>query len=240
MPPASGLLHGMLDLPGRCMIFDLNAACTGFVEGLQTAYALVRAGLCRRVLVFGVDCNSRMIDYTDRATCILFGDGAGAVIVGEVPEGRGILGNHAGADGHGAQLITACAGAGYYHPSVKEIDKADRFIKMNGREVYKFAVVKLSEAVEAALANAGMTIDQVDLLVPHQANQRIIDSALQRFGFAPEKAVQNMVNFGNTSAASIPLALNTAREDGRLKPGTTCALVAFGAGLTYAATIVKW
>jgi 3-oxoacyl-[acyl-carrier-protein] synthase-3 len=240
MPPTSGLLHGKLGIPGKCISFDLNAACSGFVNGLQTAWSLVQSGLCRKVLLLGVDCNSRMVDYSDRATCVLFGDGAGAVVIGEIEESRGIRGNFSGTDGGGALLIKSYGGAGAYPFSKKEYDMTARYMQMNGREVYKFAVKALAEAVDLALADAGMKNDEIDLLVPHQANLRIIESAIERFKIPASKTVMNMDVFGNTSAASIPLALNTARQDGRLKQGTTCALVAFGAGLTYAASILKW
>jgi len=239
MPPSSTLMQGKLGIPG-CLCFDLNAACTGFVFGLQTVYSLVRAGLVKRPLLIGADCNSRVIDYTDRETCILFGDGAGAVVVGEVPEGRGILGNSSGSDGANAMFITQKIGAGA-HPYDKEnVQTKDRFMKMNGREVYKFAVRVINEALEDALRDAGLKMADVDLLVMHQANVRIIRSAMERFGFKEENVVINMDKYGNTSAASIPLALDSARREGKLHPGTLCGLVAFGGGLTFGATILRW
>ncbi|CAN5322254.1 ketoacyl-ACP synthase III [soil metagenome] len=239
MPPSSCIMQGRLGLQS-CIAFDLNAACSGFVFGLQAAYALVVSGQAKHPLVIGADCNSRVLDYTDRETCVLFGDGAGAVVLGNVPEGRGILGHSSGSDGTGAFLITQKVGGGA-HPYDKEnIASKDRFMKMNGREVYKFAVRVINEALEAALADAGLDVKDIDLLVPHQANVRIIESAMKRFGFDPKNVVINMAHYGNTSAASIPLALDSARRDGRLKPGVTCGLVAFGAGLTHGATILRW
>lgn len=239
MPPCSSLLHGRLGIPGG-MTFDLNAACSGFVTGLQTGFSLVNTGVVKRALVLGVDCNSRMLDYTDRETCVLFGDGAGAVVVGEVPAGRGILGNATGADGSGSHLITQRIGPGALPALKEDLTTKDRFIRMNGREVYKFAVKVINEALEKACADAGISPSEIELLVPHQANVRIIQSAMDRFGFAPEKVVINMDRYGNTSAASIPLALETARADGRLRPGMVIALVAFGAGLTYGASVMRW
>lgn len=239
IPPSSCLLQGKLGLPS-CIAYDLNAACSGFVFGVQSGYSLIRSGLCKRVLVLGVDCNSRVIDYTDRETCVLFGDGAGAVVLGEVPEGRGILGFSAGSDGLGAFLISQKIGASAFPATAMNIESKDRFMKMNGREVYKFAVRVISEALDQAIADAGLKTEDIELLVPHQANVRIIDSAMERFGFKPENVVINMDKYGNTSAASIPLALDSARQDGRLVPGKTCALVAFGAGLTYGGIVLRW
>lgn len=240
MPQASGVIHAGMGLGNDCISFDLNAACSGFVKGLQVAYSLIASGVRKKILLFGVDCNTRVVDYNDRATCVLFGDGAGAVVVGEVEKGRGVLGNNSGTDGSGRGLIKLGGGAGAYPFSQQHIPREERYIRMNGREVYKFAVKVLVETMEKSLADAQLTAADVDLLVPHQANYRIVESALDRFGFSHDKAVMNMDIYGNTSAASIPLALETARQDGRLKPGCVCGLVAFGAGLTYASTIIRW
>jgi 3-oxoacyl-[acyl-carrier-protein] synthase-3 len=171
---------------------------------------------------------------------VLFGDGAGAVVVGETEPGRGILGSHAGSDGSGAYYIFQKIGAGAHPFTEENILSSDRYMKMNGREVFKFAVRIFNDAVLKALENANLGIENVDLFVPHQANVRIINAAMEKFGFERDRVIINMDRYGNTSAASIPLALNTAREEGKLAPGKTCALVAFGAGLTYAATVLKW
>ncbi len=237
MPPSACILQGKMGIP-PCLAYDLNAACSGFIFGLQNAYGLVKSGVAKRVLVVGADCNSRFTDYKDRGTCVLFGDGAGAVVVGEVEEGRGILGNCAGTDGTGAFLIHQMSGGAVNPPSADNVE--DQYIRMNGREVYKFAVGVFGPAVEQALDKAGLKIEEVDLLVPHQANIRIIESAMQRFGFSPENVVINIGEYGNTSAASIPLGLDTARQQGKLTAGTVCVLVAFGAGLTYGATVLRW
>ncbi len=239
VPSSACILQKKLNIPS-CVAFDLNAACTGFVYGLQTAYAHVRAGLAKNVLLVACDCVSRFIDYTDRSICVLFGDGAGAVVVGEVPEGRGILSNFAGANGDGSELIIKRLGGAAHPASPDNIGSPEHYMQMNGRQVFKFAVNVVNEALERGMEMAGIKIDDVDLLVPHQANVRIIRSAMERFGFKEESVVINMDKFGNTSSASIPIALETARKEGRLKEGTTCALVAFGAGLTYGSTIIKW
>ncbi len=239
MPPTACILQHRLGLPSG-MCYDMNAACTGFMYGLQNAYGMIRSGMAKKLLVIGCDCASRIMDYTDRETCILFGDGAGAVVVGEVPADRGIRGNIAGSDGHGAMLIYQKVGACAFPMTPENIGTKDRYMKMNGREVFKFAVKIVADAVEKALADAGMTVKDVDLLVPHQANVRIIHSAMERFHFDESRTVICMDRYGNTSSASIPLALDDARQSGKLKHGTTCALVAFGAGLTYAASIIRW
>jgi len=239
MPSSSTALQHALGIPS-CMAIDQNSACTGFVFGLQTAWALVRSGLAKHPLLIGADFNSRVVDYTDRNTCVLFGDGAGAVVLGAVPEGRGILGHCAGCDGGGGPLISLKVGGAGNPVTPENIESPDRFMRMNGREVYKFAVHAINDALERAAADAGITVSAMDLLVPHQANERIIRSAMEKFGLREDQVVINMDKYGNTSAASIPLALETAREEGRLKVGTTCGLVAFGAGLTYGATILRW
>ncbi len=239
MPTSACLMQGRLGIPA-CMAFDMNAACTGFVYGLQAAYALIRSGMARRVLVIACDCASRLMDYTDRSTCILFGDGSGAAIVGEVPEGRGILGNFAGCDGKGGTLICQPIGGSAHPLTAENFANKDRYIQMNGREVFKFAVRIVQDAMDKALEDAGMQASEIDLLVMHQANIRIIHAAMERYGFGHDRVVIDIEKHGNTSSASIPVALETARQEGRLKPGTTCAFVAFGAGLTYAASIVRW
>lgn len=239
LPCSACLIQGELGLKSG-IAFDLNAACSGFVLGLQNGMALLQAGLARHVLVVGADFNSRVIDYTDRTTCVLFGDGAGAVVLGPVEEGSGILGNAAGADGANGMVLTTLVG-GCAHPVTREnLDSKDRFMQMNGREVFKFAVRVFNEVFEAAVANAGLTPSDINLLVPHQANIRIIQSAMERYGFSNDRVVLNIQKYGNTSAASIPLALQTAREEGKLEKGDVCALVAFGGGLTYAATVLRW
>jgi 3-oxoacyl-[acyl-carrier-protein] synthase III len=239
MPSSACLAQGKLGL-ATGVAYDLNAACTGFVFGLQSAWSLLQMGLCRNILVVGADFNSRVIDYRDRSTSILFGDGAGAVVLGPVESGRGIIGNSAGADGKSWTHITMMVGGTACPVTQENLDSTDRFIQMNGREVFKFAVRVFNEVFEDAVAKAGLTPADIDLLIPHQANIRIINSAMERYGFSEDRVVINIQELGNTSAASIPLALETARQQGKLKPGTTCALVAFGGGLTYGATVLKW
>jgi 3-oxoacyl-[acyl-carrier-protein] synthase-3 len=221
---------------------DLNAACSGFIYGLEMADALVRTGKYRRVAVVGLDAQTRWVDYSDRNTCILFGDAAGAAIIGPVEDGsdRGILSTFVGAEACGGTMIRV-KHSGSAEP-VREEDVRERRnrIFMNGRDVFKFAVRILGFATDKALERAGLTAADIDLLVPHQANIRIIESAAERYGMPPERVVRNVEKYGNTSAASIPLALCDAVESGQMRRGQTVALVAFGSGLTYGASIMRW
>lgn len=235
-PSCACIMHGALGL-GSAAAFDLNAACSGFVYGLEMADLMIRGGRYRNVIVVGLDAQTRWVDWSDRATCILFGDGAGAVVVGRTDgeDGRGILSTFLGADGTGAEMLKVEASGSAVAPSSPR-----GCIAMSGREVFKFAVRIMGPAVDEALRRAEMTVDAIDLLVPHQANIRIIDAAAERYGMSGDRVVSNVAKYGNTSAASIPLALADAQADGRLKPGTVAALVAFGAGLTYSASIIRW
>lgn len=228
---------------------DLNAACSGFMYGLQMADSLVRTGTYKNILVLGMEGQTRYVDYSDRGTCILFGDGAGAAVIGPAPAGsdRGIYATCLGADGRGKNLITieeneaalAAVPAGIQGNGFGQRPNP-RVIRMQGREVFKFAVRAVGSALDEVLLKAGMTAADVDLLVPHQANIRIIDAAADRLSLPRERVAVNIQKVGNTAAASIPLALADAREQGLLTPGTTVALVGFGAGFTYGSVILKW
>lgn len=220
--------------------FDLSAACSGFVYGMATANGFIQTGMYKNALVIGADTLSRITDYTDRNTCVLFGDGAGAVIVGEVPEGRGFLSFDLGAEGAGGDLLKLEAGGSRLPSSSETVEAGKHFIYMNGREVFKFAVRVMGTATEEVLRKAGKTKEDIDLFVPHQANIRIIQSAMQRLSLPEEKCVINVDKYANTSAASIPLALVEAAEDGRIKEGDTVLLVGFGGGLTWGASVIVW
>ncbi len=221
--------------------YDLGAACAGFIYSLANAAAMIEAGVSKRVLVIGVDTLSKFVDWTDRSTCVLFGDGAGAVILeGKENSDRGVQQTVLFADGTGAPHIRLEAGGGKYpNCSPQAEGKSDR-IFMAGAEVYRFAVNGMGEACCKVLENAGLTPDDVDLFVPHQANLRIIESAAKRLGLPPEKVFVNVHKYGNTSGGSIPIALSEAVEEGRLKPGMTVLTVGFGAGLVWGANIIKW
>lgn len=218
--------------------FDLSAACSGFIYGLAAANGFIQSGLYRRILVVGAETLSRITDYTDRNTCILFGDGAGAVVVGEVPEGRGFQSFVLGADGSGGDLLRICGGGSRMPSNAQTVADKRHYLEMNGRDVFKFAVRVMGSAAEEALAKAGLGKQDIDLLVPHQANIRIVHSALERLGLPEDKAMVNLDRYGNVSAASIPLALAEAVEEGRAKAGDRLVLVGFGGGLTWGSTVL--
>lgn len=220
--------------------FDLSAACSGFIYGLATAASFVKTGMYRRILVVGAETLSRITDYTDRNTCVLFGDGAGAVIVGEVPEGRGFKSFVLGADGSGGELLRIRGGGSRAPASEQSVAEKLHYLEMNGREVFKFAVRVMGSAAEEALAKANMGKEDIDLFIPHQANIRIVQSALERLGLSEDKAMVNLDRYGNVSAASIPLALAEAVEEGRIKEGDRLVLVGFGGGLTWGASVLVW
>jgi 3-oxoacyl-[acyl-carrier-protein] synthase-3 len=229
-PNAACMVQHKLGLP-RGAAFDVGAACSGFVYGLVTGTMLIQTGRAKNVLLIGADALSKILDWTDRSTCVLFGDGAGAVVLREVPEGYGLLGANLGSDGSGGELL-----------KVTDEGRNDgrSYIRMAGREVFKFAVRIQAEACQAALTEAGLTADDIDWLVPHQANIRIIEAAGERLGIPREKVFINVDRYGNTSAASIPIALAEAAEDGVFKPGDNVLLVGFGAGLTWGSAVVRW
>jgi len=224
----------------ECPAYDLNAACSGFLYGMATAQGLIQSGVARNALVIGSDVMSPFTDFQDRNTCVLFGDGAGAVMLGRVEEPRGIRSAVLGARGTGWDLIMLPAGGSVLPASEQTVRERKHYLRMNGSEVFKFAVRILGEAVDRALEKAGLTPDDIDLLVPHQANIRIIDAAAKRYGMSPDRVMVNVQRYANTSAATIPIALAEARAAGRIGPGKTAALVAFGGGLTYAASIVRF
>lgn len=228
-----------IGLGANCAAFDMNAACTGFIFGIHQATALIESGRANRVLVIGADALTRFVDFTDRATCILFGDGAGAVVV-EAGEEPGILGIDLGTDGSGGDYLGVPAGGSAMPCTAETLEAHDHFIHMVGSEVFKFAARIIPETIERSLAGSGLTIDDVTWLVPHQANQRITNTIPGRLNVAPEAIASNIAWTGNTSAASIPLLLNDLYTDGQLNPGDTIALVAFGAGMTWGSAIVRW
>ena len=219
--------------------YDLSAGCTGFMYAVAQAYGMIAAGLANRALVVGGDVLSRILDWSDRGTAVLFGDGAGAVVLARVPEG-GFLGFELGADGSGGPQLYLPAG-GSRSPATEET-VADRlhFVQMNGREVFKFATRVLVTSAEAVLAECGRTIEDVDVYVPHQANVRIIEYATQKLGIPKEKVVIDVDRYGNTSSGSIPLALADARREGRLQPGRLVLMTGMGAGLTWGSGLIEW
>ncbi|AIQ63913.1 3-oxoacyl-ACP synthase [Paenibacillus stellifer] len=238
-PSTACILQDKLGAKGAAA-FDLSAACSGFVYSLATAVGFIQNGMYNNALIIGADTLSRITDYTDRNTCVLFGDGAGAVILGEVPEGRGFKSFDLGAEGAGGSLLKLEGGGSRLPASAETVEGKKHYIYMNGREVFKFAVRVMGTATEKVLEKAGLTKESIDLFVPHQANIRIIQSAMQRLELPPEKVVINVDKYANTSAASIPLALVEAAEEGRMKQGDAVLMVGFGGGLTWGASVLIW
>lgn len=219
---------------------DLSAACSGFLYAMETGTAFIKTGRYRNVLIIGAETLSRITDYKDRSSCILFGDGAGAAVLQRIADPRkGVIYAGIHADGHGWELLHHPPGS--RHP-VDEVMLAERkqFMKIKGREVYKFAVQRFGELLEDAMRKCELTMDQVALVIPHQSNLRIIESATERLNLPPEKVMVNIDRCGNTSAASVPIALDEARRGGRIKAGDIVIFVAFGAGLTWANAVVRF
>lgn len=224
----------------RAAAFDLSAACSGFIYGLATATNMIATGMYNYVLVVGAETLSRITDYTDRNTCILFGDGAGAAVLGRVPEGRGFRSFELGADGGGGELLKVSGGGSRMPATIESVEGKHHYIYMAGNDVFKFAVRIMGSAAEEALRKANMSKDDIDLLVPHQANIRIIQSALNRLELSEDKAMINLNKYGNMSAASIPVALAEAVEENRIKEGDCLVFVGFGGGLTWGASVLIW
>ncbi len=220
--------------------FDLLLGCTGFVSALATAAQFVENGSYRHVLVIGADTLSRITDWTDRTTCVLFGDGAGAVLVAPGEPGFGLRSFAMVNRGEYGDLLTQPAGGSRRRSTAESVAAHDDCIRMSGRELFRLAVEGIPAVAEEAMAKAGVTPADVDLLVMHQANLRIIEAAAERFGFPPEKVIVTIDRHGNTSAASMPLALDTLRAEGRLSRGDTVLLVGFGAGFSLAAAVITW
>jgi len=226
---------------GKSGGFDLSAACSGFIFALHTGASFVRSGMYRHVLVIGAETLSKVVDYTDRASCILFGDGAGAVVLSQSNDTqKGFLYGQLFSDG-GPMSDAMQLKPGSRHPISPELIAAgDQYMKLKGREVYKFAVSKFEELIRDAMLRCELTKDTLALIVPHQVNQRIIDSAMGKLDLPMEKAYVNIDRYGNTSAASIPIALDEARLAGKIRPGDHVVFVAFGAGLTWGNAVVRF
>ncbi len=224
----------------RAGAFDLSIACSGFVYALTVAEQYVVSGTVNNVLVIGVDTLSRITNWEDRSTCVLFGDAAGAAVVARVEEGTGLLGFHLGADGGGGELLKIPAPGGSMPGNRQSLSQADCSIQMDGPQVYRFAVEVMTRATERALEQAGLTIEDVDLLVPHQANLRILEGAAKRLGLQRDKVFVNVDRYGNTSSGSVPLALWEARQGGRIQPGDVVAATGFGGGLAWSSVVLRW
>jgi 3-oxoacyl-[acyl-carrier-protein] synthase-3 len=238
-PSTACLVQNKLGAKG-CWGFDLSAACSAFVYALQTGAQFIATGAHKKVLVIGADVMTSILDYTDRSTCILFGDGAGAVILEPAEDGVGLIDFVHEIDGSGGCSLYM-PGGGSLHPATHEtVDKKMHFVHQDGGAVFKYAVRKMGEVCEKLLTRNGFTADDIDCFIPHQANQRIIQATAERVGLKPERVIINIDRYGNTTAGTIPLAMQTAREEGRLKKDDLVLLASVGAGFTVGATLLRW
>ena len=236
-PSTAALVQDKLGI--KAAAFDVSAACTGFIYGFTAGYSFIKAGIYKKVLVIGAETMSRVTDWEDRGTCILFGDGAGAVVLGEVETG-GFLASHLAADGSGACELIVPAGGSRKAATAETIENREVYLKMNGREVFKFAVKAFPESVENVLTQQNLTADDIDIFIPHQANVRIIEAIAKRFKQPLDKFFVNLHKYGNTSGASIPIALDEASKEGRFKRGDKIVATGFGGGLTYGSILFEW
>jgi 3-oxoacyl-[acyl-carrier-protein] synthase-3 len=237
-PSTGAIVADQLGAPDAAA-YDLSAGCTGFMYALAQAYGMIAGGLAHTALVIGGDVLSKIVDWTDRRTCVLFGDGAGAVVLRRV-DGDGFLGFELGADGSGGSQLYMPGGGSRMPASAESVAGRQHFARMNGPEVFKFATRVLVSSAEKLLAECGRSVDDVDVYVPHQANIRIIDHAAKKLGIPMEKVVVNVDRFGNTSSGSIPLALADADAEGRLRPGALVLMTGMGAGLTWGSALIEW
>jgi 3-oxoacyl-[acyl-carrier-protein] synthase-3 len=219
---------------------DVFAACSGFLYGITMVESMIRTGAIRYALVIGAEVLTKYVDYTDRGTCVIFGDGAGAAVLGPVPEGKGILATKIQSDGRYEEQLCARGGGTKLGTTHETIDRGDHFFKMKGNEIFKIAVRSMADISSEMLAKAGHTVEDVDLVIPHQANQRITDAVASRLGVTEEKVYSNIAQMGNTSSASIPIAMDECIESGRIKEGSLVLLTAFGGGITWGATVVQF
>ncbi|MGI6606383.1 MAG: beta-ketoacyl-ACP synthase III [Peptococcia bacterium] len=224
----------------RAAAFDLSAACSGFIYGLAVGSQFVATGMYRKVLVVAAETMSKVVNWQDRNTCILFGDGAGAVVLQPVEEGFGLLSFDLGSDGTGADLLKLPAGGSRKPATLETVQNGEHYLTMNGNEVFKFAVKIMGDTALKSLEKAGLSTAEIDYFVPHQANTRIIDAAVKRLGLSNEKVYVNLDKYGNMSSASVPVALAEAVQKGFIKKGDLLVLVGFGAGLTWGSCVLKW
>jgi 3-oxoacyl-[acyl-carrier-protein] synthase-3 len=238
-PSSACVLEDMLGARG-VFSFDVGAACSGFLNALSVADSFIRLGKIGTALVVGSDALSRLLNWQDRTTCILFGDGAGAVVLGASNNGNGILSTKLRTDGSYAKTLYVPAGGSLKPANCKTVERNEHTITMNGKEVFKIAVRSMEDISREALEEAGVRIDEVSLVIPHQANRRIIVALAERLGVSMDKVMVNLEKYGNTSAASIPVALDEAKRQGRIQKGNVVLLNAFGAGFAWGAAVVKF
>ncbi len=238
-PSTACILQGKLGAVKAAAV-DIEAGCSGFVYGISVGSQFIATGMYNKVMVIGGETLSKITDMTDRSTCVLFGDGAGAAVLTPVEQGNGLLSFVLGSQGEGGELLCQPAGGSKNPASEETVKNRQHYIKMAGNDVFKFAVRTMGDAAVKCLEKAGLTTKDVDVLVPHQANMRIIDAAMRRLDLDRDRVVINLDRYGNMSSASIPVALDEALKDGRIKNGDIVVMVAFGAGLTWGACCMKW
>ena len=239
MPSTGALIQAQIGATNAAGM-DIFAACSGFLYGLTMVESMIRTGQIRYALVIGAEVLTKYVDYTDRSTCVIFGDGAGAAVVGPVEEGKGILATKIRSDGRYEEQLYAPGGGTKLGTTHKTIDEGMHFFKMKGNELFKVAVRSMAEISAEMLEKAGYAVDDVDLVIPHQANQRITDAVASRLGVPEEKVYSNIAQHGNTSSASIPIAIDECIESGKIKEGDLVLLTAFGGGVTWGGTVIRF
>ena len=239
MPSTGALIQAQIGAVNAAGM-DVFAACSGFLYGLTMVESMIRTGQVKYTLVIGAEVLTKYVDYTDRGTCVIFGDGAGAAVLGPVPEGKGILATKIKSDGRYEEQLYAPGGGTKLGTTHKTIDDREHFFKMKGNELFKVAVRSMADISAEMVAKAGYTVDDIDLVVPHQANQRITDAVASRLGVPDEKVYSNIAEMGNTSSASIPIALDECIQSGKIKEGSLVLLTAFGGGVTWGGTVIRF
>jgi len=239
LPSTGALIQAQLGAVNAAGM-DVFAACSGFLYGLTMVESMIRTGQIKNALVIGAEVLTKYVDYTDRGTCVIFGDGAGAAVLGPVPVTKGILATKIMSDGRYEEQLYARGGGTKLGITHETIENREHFFKMKGNEIFKVAVRSMADISAEMLAKAGFTVDDVDIVIPHQANQRITDAVASRLGVPEEKVYSNIAQHGNTSSASIPIAMDECIESGRIKEGSLVLLTAFGGGITWGATVVRF
>ena len=224
----------------RACAFDILAACAGFIYALSIGQSFINSGAMKTVLVVGAECLSKITDYTDRATCVLFGDGAGAIIIQRDPVKHEILSSILAADGSEADVLIMPGGGARNPASLESVQQRLHYIQFRGKEVFKLAINNITNLILETAKENGLTLDDIDLIIPHQSNLRIIEATMEKLGLPMEKAFVNIDKYGNTSSASVPIAIDEARKEGRLRKGNIVMLVAFGGGLTWGSSVIRW
>ena len=239
MPSTGALIQSQIGAVNAAGM-DVFAACSGFLYGVTMVESMIRTGQIKHALVIGAEVLTKYVDYTDRGTCVIFGDGAGAAVLGPVPEGKGILATKIKSDGRYEEQLYCPGGGTKLGTTHETIDNRDHFFKMKGNELFKVAVRSMADISAEMVEKAGYTVDDIDIVIPHQANQRITDAVASRLGVPDEKVYSNIAQMGNTSSASIPIAMDECIQSGRIKEGSLVLLTAFGGGVTWGGTIIRF